>query len=174
MLRMNRHLARAKRAAEESNRMKGIFIRNITHEINTPLNSIVGFAELAAASDDADAAERQSYKHHPGKQRLSPKTRGRRALHRRTRIVGNPAGHEPDRHQRMLPGVYSEGLTVQFPGGEYPFCPGTREIPPAHFVHADIQKPSPKCCAMPYISRPTEKSRSHIRWTAATAASHSR
>ena len=56
MLRMNRHLARAKRAAEESNRMKGIFIRNITHEINTPLNSIVGFAELAAASDDADAA----------------------------------------------------------------------------------------------------------------------
>ena len=79
------------------------------------------------------------YKHHPGKQRLSPKTRGRRALHRRTRIVGNPAGHEPDRHQRMLPGVYSEGLTVQFPGGEYPFCPGTREIPPAHFVHADIQ-----------------------------------
>ena len=31
---MNRHLARAKRAAEESNRMKGIFIRNITHEIN--------------------------------------------------------------------------------------------------------------------------------------------
>lgn len=61
MFRMNRHLARAKRAAEESNRMKGIFIRNITHEINTPLNSIVGFAELAAASDDADAAERQSY-----------------------------------------------------------------------------------------------------------------
>lgn len=61
MLRMNRHLARAKRAAEESNRMKSIFIRNITHEINTPLNSIVGFAELAAASDDADAAERQSY-----------------------------------------------------------------------------------------------------------------
>lgn len=61
MFRMNRHLARAKRAAEESNRMKGIFIRNITHEINTPLNAIVGFAELAAASDDADAAERQSY-----------------------------------------------------------------------------------------------------------------
>ena len=59
--RMNRRLAHAKRAAEASNRMKGVFIRNITHEINTPLNSIVGFAELAAASDDADAAERQSY-----------------------------------------------------------------------------------------------------------------
>ena len=40
--------------------MKGVFIRNITHEINTPLNSIVGFAELAAAPD-TDDEERQSY-----------------------------------------------------------------------------------------------------------------
>ena len=54
--RMNRRLAHAKRAAEASS----IFIRNITHEINTPLNSIVGFAELAAAPD-ADDEERQSY-----------------------------------------------------------------------------------------------------------------
>lgn len=60
MTRMNRRLAHAKRAAEEGNRMKGLFIRNITHEINTPLNSIVGFAELAAVSD-ADDEERQSY-----------------------------------------------------------------------------------------------------------------
>lgn len=58
--RMNRRLAHAKRAAEASSRMKGVFIRNITHEINTPLNSIVGFAELAAAPD-ADDEERQSY-----------------------------------------------------------------------------------------------------------------
>lgn len=58
--RMNRRLAHAKRAAEASNRMKDVFIRNITHEINTPLNSIVGFAELAAAPD-ADDEKRQSY-----------------------------------------------------------------------------------------------------------------
>ena len=58
--RMNRRLAHAKRAAEASNRMKGVFIRNITLEINTPLNSIVGFAELAAAPD-ADDEKRQSY-----------------------------------------------------------------------------------------------------------------
>lgn len=58
---MNRRLARAKRAAEEGNRMKGIFIRNITHEINTPLNAIVGFAELAAGAEGATPAERQSY-----------------------------------------------------------------------------------------------------------------
>lgn len=60
LTRMNRRLARARRAAEESDRMKGIFIRTITHEINTPLNAIVGFAELASTLP-ADDAERQSY-----------------------------------------------------------------------------------------------------------------
>lgn len=59
--RTNRRLARAKRAAEESDRMKGIFIRNITHEINTPLNAIVGFAELAAATPPPSEEERSSY-----------------------------------------------------------------------------------------------------------------
>mgnify|MGYP002912178481 CR=1 FL=1 len=53
-------LLKAKEQAEQASRMKGVFIRNITHEINTPLNSIVGFAELAAAPD-ADDEERQSY-----------------------------------------------------------------------------------------------------------------
>ncbi len=60
LTRMNRRLAHAKRAAEEANRMKGVFIRNITHEINTPLNAIVGFAGLAA-TEQADAVERQDY-----------------------------------------------------------------------------------------------------------------
>ena len=60
LTRLNRRLARAKRAAEEGNRMKGVFIRNITHEINTPLNAIVGFAELASTAPD-DESERISY-----------------------------------------------------------------------------------------------------------------
>ena len=60
LTRLNRGLARAKRAAEESSRMKGVFIRNITHEINTPLNAIVGFAELASTAPD-DEPERSSY-----------------------------------------------------------------------------------------------------------------
>lgn len=60
LTRLNRGLARAKRAAEESSRMKGLFIRNITHEINTPLNAIVGFAELASTAPD-DEPERSSY-----------------------------------------------------------------------------------------------------------------
>lgn len=56
----NRRLSRAKRAAEEASRMKDIFIQNVTHEINTPLNAIIGFAELAAASA-GDEAEYDSY-----------------------------------------------------------------------------------------------------------------
>lgn len=60
LTRMNRRLALAKRAAEDSDRMKGIFIRTITHEINTPLNAIVGFTELAAGAS-TDDQERQSY-----------------------------------------------------------------------------------------------------------------
>lgn len=60
LTRLNRRLAHAKCAAEEANRMKSHFIRNITHEINTPLNSIVGFAELAATTADDDP-ERSVY-----------------------------------------------------------------------------------------------------------------
>lgn len=60
LTRLNRRLAHAKRNAEEANRMKGIFIRNITHEINTPLNSIVGFAELASTATNDDP-ERNTY-----------------------------------------------------------------------------------------------------------------
>lgn len=140
MLRMNRHLARAKRAAEESNRMKGIFIRNITHEINTPLNSIVGFAELAAASDDADAAERQSYIG------IIQENSGylQKLVDDVLYVAGLESSETPpvmgaDRDQRMLPGVHSEGLAVQPPGGRHPFRPGMREIPPAHLPRADIQ-----------------------------------
>lgn len=42
---------RAKRLAEESDRMKSAFIANMSHEIRTPLNAIVGFSTLLAETD---------------------------------------------------------------------------------------------------------------------------
>jgi PAS domain S-box-containing protein len=38
----------AKEKAEESDRLKTAFIQNMSHEVRTPLNSIVGFSELIA------------------------------------------------------------------------------------------------------------------------------
>ncbi|MGL4292912.1 MAG: ATP-binding protein [Bacteroidales bacterium] len=43
-----RELKAAKVKAEESNRMKTVFIQNMSHEIRTPLNAIVGFSSLLA------------------------------------------------------------------------------------------------------------------------------
>lgn len=50
---------RAKRLAEESDRMKSAFIANMSHEIRTPLNAIVGFSTLLAQADSEE--EKQEY-----------------------------------------------------------------------------------------------------------------
>lgn len=44
-------LAIAKDKAEESDRLKSIFLANISHEIRTPMNAIIGFTDLLADHD---------------------------------------------------------------------------------------------------------------------------
>jgi|GEM_PF-4416991 len=46
ILKTQKELEEAKEAAEASDRLKSVFISNMTHEIRTPLNAIVGFSEL--------------------------------------------------------------------------------------------------------------------------------
>lgn len=44
----------AKERAEESDRLKLSFLQNMSHEVKTPLNSIIGFSQLIAQTVDGD------------------------------------------------------------------------------------------------------------------------
>ena len=44
-------LEEAKEKAEESDRLKSVFVANISHEIRTPMNGILGFADLLQRED---------------------------------------------------------------------------------------------------------------------------
>ena len=45
-------LMKALSKAEESDRLKSAFLANMSHEVRTPLNAIVGFSDVLAASED--------------------------------------------------------------------------------------------------------------------------
>lgn len=47
----------AKEKAEKASEMKTVFIQNVSHEVRTPLNSIVGFSELLASLTGGEEAE---------------------------------------------------------------------------------------------------------------------
>ena len=56
----NIHLYAAKEKAEASDRMKTAFMQNISHEVRTPLNGLLGFGSLLA-EPDLDEESRQQY-----------------------------------------------------------------------------------------------------------------
>jgi signal transduction histidine kinase len=51
---MKRRLEEAKKRAEESDKLKTIFLANISHEIRTPLNAIVGFSNIMVECENAE------------------------------------------------------------------------------------------------------------------------
>lgn len=55
------NLRKARKKAEESDRMKSVFLANMSHEIRTPLNAIVGFSQLLSSDMPLSAEEKSEF-----------------------------------------------------------------------------------------------------------------
>ena len=51
----------AKKKAEEADQLKSAFLQNISHEVRTPLNAIVGFSNVLLTDDEIKDNDRQNY-----------------------------------------------------------------------------------------------------------------
>ncbi len=60
LLETQRELNKAQKKAEESERLKAAFLENISHELRTPMNAIVGFSNLLSI-DEIDKKTREEY-----------------------------------------------------------------------------------------------------------------
>ncbi len=60
LIQKNEELSVAKQKAEESDRLKTAFLSNLSHEINTPMNSIFGFTQLLL-EPDLSSEEKEKY-----------------------------------------------------------------------------------------------------------------
>lgn len=58
----NAELTEAKEKAEEADRLKTMFLQNMSHDLRTPLNAIVGFSQLLGLPDGFNSeAEKEKY-----------------------------------------------------------------------------------------------------------------
>jgi len=60
---MLEELVTAKEKAEESDKLKTAFINNISHEVRTPLNGILGFGELLSETDPSPEEKQEMLEH---------------------------------------------------------------------------------------------------------------
>jgi signal transduction histidine kinase len=51
----------ARKKAEEADQLKSAFLQNISHEVRTPLNAILGFSNVLMMDDEISGRERESY-----------------------------------------------------------------------------------------------------------------